>query len=142
MKTQTIYICEFDNKRFDSEYKCRIYETLCEQVEKVMSPLGKPPQDMDEAIQHDITSVEAVLEKFLNLCTEVVPNHKSWFKEYFNGTRDKSHIGWLLSEYSSEYPCLYNAWFRFDCMNNSGIEYQQPYFVGHPNEFQGTITKL
>lgn len=59
-----------------------------------------------------------------------------------NGKRHPSHAGRVLSDYQQDYPCLYHAHYRFQCINNeNGYEFQQPYFALNVDEGLCSIRK-
>ena len=59
--------------------------------------------------------------------------------EIADGSRHQSHIGYIFDD-MPQYPILNHTFFRFECINmESGIEYCQPYYKEHENEFKGVI---
>ena len=72
-------------------------------------------------------------EELLDMVAEYIPDYAQRAKECGNGTRHRSHIGRVISDYNIN--CLYSLYFRFECIDEQGREYQQPYFAnGHQNE--------
>ena len=73
----------------------------------------------------------------------LIPKNRHWNMTYCyydkmanecgNGTRHRSHIGRVINDYNIK--CLYSLYFRFECIDEQGREYQQPYFAnGHQSE--------
>lgn len=139
MVEKIIYVA-LDGTRFDIKNKCLEYENIINDISKIVSNL----RDNDEvnsntAVQQDIEIVKKSWKQFLSVCANAIPEWKDWFYQCAEGVRHESHIGRLLDDYSSEFPILYGTYFRFQCIDTSGVEYEQPYFSLHPNEFNGKI---
>lgn len=75
----------------------------------------------------------------MDLCAKAIPSEAKVFQEVKNGTRHISHASYILSDYSSDFPCLNKAMHRFECIDKYNIEYNQPYFVEHRLDFKGVI---
>ena len=120
------------SKRKDAEK----YEELYERCEKIMSPL-RPHEDYG-AVRQDIDTVKKAFAEFMGLCGDVIPNWKELFDKTATGEAHPSHAARVISDYG--FDCLSSANFRFMCTNmNSGIEYEQPYFVSHEDEWRKKI---
>ena len=140
MKEITIYKA-VDGTRFDSKYECEYYESVIDNVSNIMSRL-RPNDEISSnvAIRQDSDVVIEVKQDFFMLCAEVIPSYKQLFSEVANRIRHISHAGRVLSDYSHDFPILYNVYFRLECINDcSGVEYEQPYFANHEIEFHGVI---
>ena len=137
MKEITIYQCE-DGTRFDLEGRAKVYETLCEEVKRVMSPMGEITHRCDigeEYIQHDPKDVKKALHNFLVLCANTLTGWCEPLMECAEGKRHISHADYIISECG--FKTLADANYRFRCTNmESGREYQQPYYVEHEDEFK------
>ena len=73
-------------------------------------------------------------------CAKAIPLYRRWFKQVKSGTRHISAIGIVLSDYNKDFPYLWKAFYRFQCISlTSGIEYEQAYFALHENEFKGIV---
>ena len=140
MEEITIYIA-VDGTRFDSKGNCEYYESICKNVSNVMGRLRQNNEVSSRiAIRQDIDVVREVKQDFFLICAEVIHSYSQWFKEVADGTRHISHAGRILSDYSNDFPILYNAYFRLECISEtSGIEYEQPYFSNHEIVFNGVI---
>lgn len=140
MKEITIYQA-IDDTRFDSNSACEYYESIYENVNKLMARL-RPNGYVSRciAIRQDVDVVREVKEDFFLICAEVIPSFSQLFKEVAHGVRRESHAGQILSDYEKDYPILYSAYYRVECINEmSGVEYEQPYFAEHEMEFDGVI---
>jgi len=135
-----IYIA-VDGTRFDSKGNCEYYESVIDNVNNIMSRL-RPNKEVSSriAIRQDVDVVREVKQDFFLICAEVIHSYSQLFKEVACGTRHISHAGRILSDYSKDFPILYDSYFRLECINDcSGIEYQQPYFVNHEIDFKGVV---
>lgn len=140
MEEITIYKA-VDGTRFDRKADCEYYESIYKNVSNIMSRL-RPNDEISSnvAIRHDSDVVVEVKEDFFLLCAEVIPSYKQLFSEVANRIRHISHAGRVLSDYSHDFPILYDSYFRLECINDcSGVEYEQPCFVNHEIEFKGII---
>lgn len=138
MKEITIYEA-IDGTRFNSKGDCEYYESVIDNVNNIMSRL-RPNDEISSnvAIRQDSDLVIEVKQDFFLLCAEVIPSCKQLFSEVANRIRHISHAGRVLSDYSHNFPVLYDSYFRLECISDfSGVEYEQPYFVNHEIEFKG-----
>lgn len=140
MEKITIYKA-VDGTRFDRKADCEYYESICKNVNNVMGRLRQNNEvSIRIAIRQGVDVVREVKQDFFLICAEVIPSFSQQFKEVADGTRHISHAGRVLSDYSKDFPILYEAYFRLECIGEtSGIEYEQPYFANHEIEFDGVI---
>lgn len=134
-----ILVYESNGKRFDSYEEALKYEKLCEKIDGIMSqllPRTKAIEQGTDFNKYNKETLNGCLKAFCQECAKQIPTWEQWFTETANGTRHLSHIGRILSDYSHDFPCLYDAYFRFSCIDfNTGYEFQQPYYVTHQDEF-------
>ena len=124
-----------DGKRFDEHIDATYYDSIIDWCSEVMSKLR--PHEEGGAVQQDVEEVKKAYAEFMDLCAEVLPKNKDWFQGVKKGRRHPSHVQYLLSDYSTDYPILWKTLFRFDCINmTSGIEYYQPYYVEHEDKWK------
>lgn len=135
MTEVTIYIAN-DGTQFTSKDACLDYEYNCKSVVFIKSQLGKHPKN-NIAIKHNV-NINILWKNFLLVCMTDSDHTVSSFAEgIYNGNRHKSHLGHYLQR--SNNP-LYDLYARFDCIDFfTGIEYDQPYYITHPDEFKGQI---
>ncbi|MFM6995034.1 MAG: hypothetical protein ACKOWO_07975 [Sediminibacterium sp.] len=137
MKAITIYQCN-DGTRFDAENDAKEYESLCDEVKRIMEPMGERTHKCDigeEYIQHDPKDVKKALHDFLILCANTLTGYCKPLMECAKGKRHISHANYIISECG--FKTLSDANYRFRCTNmESGREYQQPYYAKHENEFK------
>ena len=70
---------------------------------------------------------------FCDIVADAIPDWAKRAKECGAGTRHRTHIDRIISDYNIR--CLCSLYFRFECIDDNGREYQQPYFAnGHQNE--------
>lgn len=133
MKERTIYECS-DGTRFDKKEDAMKYDSLLLKCSEVESLLGKARElEYDEFIQRDAESVKSAWVKFCGIVAAAIPAYATWAQECGAGTRHRTHIGRVISDFGIK--CLWHLYFRFDCIDGDGREYQQPYFAnGHQNE--------
>lgn len=133
MKEITIYECA-DGTRFDKKEDAMNYDVLLLKCSEVENSIGKKRElEEDQFIKRDAESVKSAWTKFCDIVAEAIPNYSGWAKECGAGIRHKSHLGRIISD--SDIKCLRKLYFRFDCIDACGREYQQPYFAnGHQNE--------
>jgi hypothetical protein len=136
MIKEIIHYVTDDGSEFDNYKDAQEYETVYQRCEEIMSQLN--PYVDGKVIRQDIETVKKAYKEFMGLCGEIIPQHKWVFDGVINGTIHQSHAERVLSDYDIE--CLCRAVYRFMCTNmDSGIEYEQPYYVNHQNEWKGEI---
>ena len=137
MRTITIY--EINGKRFDDKNEAIAYEKLCKKINSIMSQLLPRTKEIEEGRdynKHNLDTLKGCFKDFCLECAKVLPKWSEWILQTISGERHMSHIGRLLSDYSHDYPILYDAYFRFACTNfDTGFEFQQPYWANHQEEF-------
>ena len=137
MRTITIY--ETNGKRFDDKNEAIAYEKLCKKINSIMSQLLPRTKEIEEGRdynKHNLDTLNGCFKAFCLECAKVLPKSSDWFMQTISGERHMSHIGKLLDDNSDNYPILYEAYFRFSCIDfNTGFEFQQPYWVSHQEEF-------
>jgi len=137
IKEITIYETT-DRSRFESHREAVEYEKLYERCNKIMAVLRNREDGC--AVKQDLHDVKNVLKNLMSLCSEVIPDFKSTFDKVSRGEAHQSWAARILSDYSSEYRCLYKSFYRFECMNQvSGIEYEQPYYALHESAWEGKV---
>ena len=133
MKKITIYECN-DGTRFDSEKQALEYDVLLSKCNSINDVIGRKVElEYNQYVQRNAETVKKQWRVFCNIVAEYIPDYAQRAKECGNGTRHRSHIGRVISDYNIK--CLYSLYFRFECIDEQGREYQQPYFAnGHQNE--------
>lgn len=133
MKEITIYEC-VDGTRFDKKEDAMNYDVLLLKCSEVENSIGKKRElEYDQFIQRNAEAVKSAWIKFCDIVADAIPDWAKWAKECGAGTRHRTHIGRIISDYNIR--CLCSLYFRFDCIDDNGREYQQPYFAnGHQNE--------
>lgn len=141
MKKLTIF--ETNGKRFDSYEDALKYEKLCKKVDGIMSQLLPRTKEIEQGTdynKHNKETLNGCFKAFCKECAKQIPDNEAMFMEVANGIRHMSHMGRILSDYSYNLPCLYDAYHRFNCTDfNTGFEFQQPYYVTHQDEFFNNI---
>jgi len=137
MEAITIYQCE-DGTRFDAEEDAKEYESLCEEVKRVMIPMGERTHECnngEEYIQHDPKDVNKSLHDFLVLCANTLTYCHKPLMECAEGKRHIIYADYIISE--CNFKTLTDANFRFHCTNmESGREYEQPYYAINEDKFK------
>lgn len=137
MRTITVY--ETNGKRFDDKNEAIAYEKLCKKINSIMAQLLPRTKEIEEGRdynKHNLDTLKGCFKDFCLECAKVLPKWSDWFMQTISGERHMSHIGRLLSDNYRHYPILYDAYFRFTCIDfENGFEFQQPYWVNHQDEF-------
>ena len=132
IKEVTIYVGT-DGSRFETIKEAERYEALYEKCEKIMGQLRV--REKDYAVRQDINLVKKVFAEFMDLCCKTIPLYKYTFTGVKNGDVHPIWAQRVITDYGAR--CLENAFYRFDCINmESGIEYEQPYYVNHESEWK------
>lgn len=133
MKVISIYEAN-DGTRFDTKKECEEYEILLFKCELINAGIGKEVKlEYDQFVQHDIEKVTQEWIHFCRLVGQTIPNYSKLGLECAYGKRHHSHIYRVISD--SNIKCFENLAFRFQCIDEYGCEFQQPYFAnGHQNE--------
>lgn len=142
MKEITIYECE-DGSRFDNRKEAAKYDKVFETINEIMKPLGEPVTESYSAKQRDKDAVETAVKDFMQLCAWCIPDWKETFEKVDDLEDAQRYIvGRVLSDYRNEWECLAKAFFRLSCISlNSYIEYEQPYWTSHEDEYQEELLK-
>ena len=127
-----------DGKRFDSLEAAEEYEKLYQRCEKLHEVLGAKAT-CRYAIKHDPLLVRHLFLDFLDLCAQTIDDEIGVFIGVRHGEIHKSHAERILSDYHHDYPCLWDTYFRFNCIGPSGIEYEQPYYAYHEDKWDGAV---
>lgn len=133
-----------DGEEFYDKTKCQNYETVLDKIDEIMSELRDDSNvSCSVAIRQNVETVKKVLNRFLlEVCEPAFSDseYKKWIQEVADGTRHMSYVARLLSDNRSKGKAYYHTCFRFMCINmESGIEYEQPYYAEHEDEFEGVI---
>lgn len=133
MKKISIYECN-DGTRFDSEKQAAEYDILLSKCNNINDAIGRKVElEYDQYVQRDVETVKKQWKAFCDIVAEAIPPYLGIARECGNGTMHRSHIGRVIGDYNIK--CLCDLYFRFECVDNHGREYQQPYFAnGHQNE--------
>ena len=131
-----------DGKRFDSKDACMSYDVVINRVREVLDML-KPAPDTKTgfyAVKQDKENVLKALSMFAAICGDVIPTRKDVFYSVADGGTNQSHMDRILSDYSVDYPILYENFYRFKCINyDSWVEYPQQYYALNEDKFNGEI---
>ena len=145
MKELTIYECT-DGTRFDYKDKAERYEHYYQLIQEANNMyLGANSRPINPGvtwrIQHNVESVKAFRKRICELAAEYIPEWKKEFLECATGERHISHAIRLVSDYNVE-MFHSNAFFRLECIDeNTGYEYQQPFYAAHPDEWEKDYEK-
>lgn len=142
MKRITVYECA-DGKRFDDLDKANEYDNIFFLVEDVLSKLGTPLQNGDlNSEQRDEARVRQGLSKLMEICKQAIPYNDKWFDSVTIENCRDNYVERILGDYQHDYPCLFDAYYRFCCISPSSfIEYKQPYYAKHEEEFEQMVEK-
>ena len=145
MKEKIIYIAD-DGTEFHSKEKCISYENLVNRVSDIMVGFRKNKNEKGQniAVRQDSEIVKNAYSEFLKICEDVMEKHGVGyiFKEARTNPESvhQSHLEYHLGDYSKEYPVLWVTYCRFENINfESGIEYTQPYYAKHEDEYKWEI---
>lgn len=132
MKKITIYECN-DGTRFDSEKQAAEYDILLSKCNNINDAIGRKVElEYDQYVQHNAEAVKKQWRVFCNMVAVAIPDYSQIAKGCGNGKIHRSHIGRVIDDYNIK--CLRSLYYRFECIDEQGREYQQPYFAnGHQN---------
>lgn len=141
-----LIIFETNGKRFDTHEEALKYEKLCKKIDGIMSQLLPRTEEIEHGTDYNIHNKETLngcFKAFCKECAKQIPDKEVMFIDTMNGIRHMSHMGRILSDYSYNLPCLYDAYHRFSCIDfNTGFEFEQPYYVTHQDEFFNNIKSI
>lgn len=142
MKEIIVFVSD-DGKEFYSKEKCEEYEKLVNRVNDIMANFrpNKNEKGQNIAVKQNTEMVKEAYHKFIGVCADVMSKHScgNVFKNAKTGNEyvHPSHLQYYLSEYSNDYPILWTTYCRFENINfNSEIEYTQPYYARHEDEYK------
>lgn len=127
-----------DGTRFDTMAAAEEYERLYYRCVEVMQKLGEHATER-KAIKHDRNRVDLCFKKFLEICAIQIPAERHIFIGVRDGNVHRSHAEKVLSDFHYKYPCLWDSYFRFDCIGPSGVEYEQPFFAYNEDKYDGDV---
>ena len=137
MIKEKIYYVTDDGSEFKTYEQAQKYEDLYARCESIMGQLR--PHEIDGAVMQDTFKIRKAYIELMELCAETIPQF-DWVFKYAaeNGIKNASHANRVINDF--HYKCLCHAFFRFECTNfTSGIEYEQPYYVDHEDEWKKVI---
>lgn len=141
MREEKVYVAN-DGAHFKTSEECLAYECYLNKANEIMSRLKPRKSESGYAVRQEVDTVRQAMRDFFDNVGKPLVGWdlaKRMMDDTANGTRHMSHIECLFSEYP-EYPVLSNVFYRFTCISmQSGIEYEQPYYVTHEEDFTGTI---
>lgn len=141
MKEVIIYEA-YDGTEFRDKNMCMEYDSYIEKANEIMSQLRVRKSDSNYAVRQDVSVVKKAMKQFFDEVAKPLLDSETLstiMDEIADGSRHPSHIAYIFNE-MTQYPILNHTFFRFECINmESGIEYCQPYYIKHENEFKGVI---
>lgn len=130
-----------DGEEFGTLELAEKYDKLCSRVDMIMQGLRDRPEN--KAVRQVPRDVKHVFCKLMDLCIQEMPLSKWKFETAALGEDlepGETHISWIQREVSDHrIPCISRALYRFTCISDAGIEYEQPYYVRHEDEWKGGI---
>lgn len=138
MIQKTIWISD-DGLEFDTKDQCYEYEeNVLKAIEKILSSLN--PHSSIYGVKQEKERVEKAFEEFMSLCAKNIPSRKVIFDKAIEGDVHMSHIERIISDWSNDFPAFSKVLYRFNCISHkTWIEYPQPYYVSHEEEFKEKI---
>lgn len=141
MTEKKVYVAN-DGAQFNRPEECLAYECYLNKTNEIMSKLKPRKDEEGYAVRQDIDTVKQTMKDFFDNVGKPLVGWdlaKRMMDDTAKGIRHISHIVRLFSELP-EYPVLSNTFYRFTCISmQSGIEYEQPYYASHENEFKGVV---
>jgi hypothetical protein len=138
MRIATIYIAN-DGTRFDTEPEAIAHDALIVEVDGVMAPLGpKVRIPHGQWVRRD-AAVARTTQLALLRVAQRYTDHK-WLAQTIETIErgEKCHPSWAARIIGECCPGpVYSAWCRLWCIDAEGREWDQPYFVEHPDEGTG-----
>jgi hypothetical protein len=117
MKKITIYEC-VDKTRFDKKADAERYEEIYGRVEHILDKrLGIKIQDRVFVGKLNPQDVRAALAEFMIVCADAIPSFKFRFEKIDMDKLWAHGLYKTLSDYASDWPVLWNAYYRFLCIN-------------------------
>lgn len=96
-------------------------------VDGIMSQLLPRTEEIEQGTdfnKHNKETINGCFKAFCKECAKQIPDNEAMFIDTANGIRHLSHIGRILSDYSYDFPCLYDAYHRFNCIDfNTGLNF-------------------
>lgn len=138
MRSQTIFVAN-DGSRWDTAEQALARDALIVEVDRIMAPMGKRPEGSDFAngagcIQH----VPATLALVRSRLYEASRPALGWWyddqKKRHGREPVDAHASWFTRMLDGKNGPLSTAWYRFQCIDQSGREWGQPYFANNPDQ--------
>jgi hypothetical protein len=131
-ETVTAYVAN-DGARFKTQEQCVEYETELHKVEPIISqlPRSNPPHGM--YVQHDAEPLRRIRRLLWTLVLEKLGDeYPNWKLHVADDLAPFSVVDRVLDDYTGPLARAWKMLRFFDFA--TGREYDQPYFVLHPNE--------
>lgn len=139
MRTATAYIAN-DASVFWSRTECEAHERLCAEVAAAIAPLGSLEVSGPRWFQHDPAKVREAQRAFLAVAMRHGNTH-AWFAQVLtatgNGPCDGGYFGNLTRILDGKPWDA--ALGRLSRIGADGREWEQPYYMTHPEEGEGPI---
>lgn len=134
IERKVIYVVE--GKHFNEIESAERYNDIYERITSLLSILKDEKED--GLIIHNKEVIRGIFKSFCYICAEVFDTFKEVFKRmgdegilFKGGTCEK-----IIYNHQYEYPAIYDAYYRFSCINfMSGIEYSTPWFAHHTEDY-------
>lgn len=130
IERKVIYVVE--GKHFNDIESAEKYNTLYETVTNLLSILKTEKED--GIVKHNKDVVKGCFKLFCYICASIFSEFEEVFKRMGDeGILFKGSIcEKVIFNHQYDYPIIYNAYYRFSCINfSSGIEYNSPWFAHH-----------
>jgi len=137
MREVITYIAECGTE-FKDRGECLRHEVLMGDLRNIVKPIGEGPRDSRSYIQHSAAMCVATHILFIERIKHLHPRFKSILDRW--DEHHPSHAHHLVSEACP--MSVGSLYHRFTCIDKSGRQFSQPYFVTHPNEAQTREEKV
>lgn len=137
-----------DGRLFDKIVDAALYDQqynrCCEILECYLNPMERPNDSLYRVRQSE-KHVRKGFAEFIKLCKQIFSKHESSFLDESDEQLEKCKkniVYRILSDYSSDYPFIWKAFYRFTCINTeSWFEYTQPYYANNENEYEKDLVE-
>jgi len=137
--TKTYYKTS-DGKEFATQKEAEDHESLRASLVSILKPLGKRPTlKNEEFIQHDINVVNTVYQRLFSFCKDRKPREIIWDRVTDDfSSESTNNISYAIDRFGIDSSIVVYVWNRLACIDNSGREFNQPYFAITKDAFEAT----
>jgi hypothetical protein len=132
VRQQTVFVAD-DGTQFSDQATCAAHEALLARLKPIMARLPQSRPRGATYVQHDAETLRQVKRDLFGLVLERLGgSYPQWRDVNPDEVHPMSIVGRVLDDCGGPLAKAWSTLARYDF--DTGREYEQPYFVAHPQE--------